>query len=132
MVIHNIVTAALIDEAGRVLLSKRADSVRYGGLWEFPGGKVEAEETCEAAIIRELKEELGVDVTQACLAPLSFVTEVTSEQEFVILLYVIRVWQGRPQAREVADFCWVSPMQLRDYPMPPANQHLVAMLRDVV
>ena len=130
--IKTIVTAAILDEAGRVLLSKRKDSTRYGGLWEFPGGKVEADETCEAAIIRELAEELDIDVQAACLAPLSFVTETTEAQEFVILLYVIRIWQGTPKALDVADFCWVSPMKLRDYPMPPANQHLVAMLRDVL
>ena len=130
--IHNIVTAAMIDETGRVLLGKRKDHVRYGGLWEFPGGKVEVGESCEAAIIRELKEELGIDVEASCLAPLSFVTEVQGPQEFVILLYVLRVWQGKPQALQVADFCWVPPMKLRDYPMPPVNQHLVAMLRDVL
>ena len=130
--IKTIVTAAILDEAGRVLLSKRKDNTRYGGLWEFPGGKVEASETCEAAIIREIAEELGIDVQAACLAPLSFVTEATPTKEFVILLYVIRLWQGTPKALDVADFRWVSPMKLRDYPMPPANQHLVAMLRDVL
>lgn len=130
--IKTIVTAAILDESHRVLLSKRKDNTRYGGLWEFPGGKVEANETCEAAIIRELAEELDIDVQAACLAPLSFVTEVTETQEFVILLYVIRIWKGTPKALDVAEFCWVPPMKLRDYPMPAPNQHLVAMLRDVL
>lgn len=132
MHIHNIVTAAIIDETGRVLLSKRKENVRYGGLWEFPGGKVEAHETCADAIIRELKEELDIDVTAACLAPFCFATERVESQEFVILLYVIRIWQGTPKALEVDDFQWVSPMRIRDYAMPPANQHLIAMLRDVL
>ncbi|NQY82964.1 MAG: NUDIX domain-containing protein, partial [Alphaproteobacteria bacterium] len=95
-----IVTAAVLDEAGRVLLGQRTPDVRYGGLWEFPGGKVHDSETCDDAITRELAEEVGLDVQTACLAPLSFVTETSQDSEFLILLYIVRIWEGRASVQE--------------------------------
>ena len=100
------------------------------GLWEFPGGKVGDGELPEAALIRELKEELGIDVTENCLAPFTFASHAYDDFHLLMPLYVCRVWEGQVSPREGQELKWVRPMQLRDYPMPPADVPLVAMLRD--
>ena len=100
------------------------------GLWEFPGGKGEPGESPDAALIRELQEELGVDTRQSCLAPLTFASHAYDDFHLLMPLYVCRVWKGIPQAKEGQKLAWVRPMQLTDYPMPPADVPLVAMLRD--
>ncbi len=100
------------------------------GLWEFPGGKVESGEAPDAALIRELQEELGVDTRQSCLAPLTFASHSYEDFHLLMPLYVCRIWKGTPQGREGQKLAWVRPMRLNDYPMPPADVPLVAMLQD--
>jgi 8-oxo-dGTP diphosphatase len=102
------------------------------GLWEFPGGKVDPGETPEAALIRELTEELGIDVTASCLAPFAFASHSYPDFHLLMPLYVCRKWSGIPTAREGQRFAWVRPARLGDYPMPPADEPLVAMLRDLL
>jgi 8-oxo-dGTP diphosphatase len=128
-----VVAAALVDVDGRVLLAQRpADKPKMAGLWEFPGGKVEAGELPESALVRELDEELGIDLTESCLAPLTFASHVYEDFHLLMPLYVARQWKGTPRAREHADLAWVRPVRLRDYPMPPADAPLVAMLCDLL
>ena len=127
-----VVAVALVDVDGRVLIARRPEGKTMEGLWEFPGGKVEDGETPEAALIRELKEELDIDMEQSCLAPLTFASHTYDEFHLLMPLYVCRVWQGTPEAREGQELAWVSPRRLRDYPMPPADRPLVAMLRDLL
>ena len=121
---------ALIDPDGRVLLAQRPEGKSMAGLWEFPGGKVEPGETPEAALIRELKEELGIDTWQSCLAPLIFASHAYPEFHLLMPLFVCRRWQGTATPREGQALAWVRPGSLRDYPMPPADLPLVAILRD--
>jgi 8-oxo-dGTP diphosphatase len=129
---------ALVDIDGRVLLAQRPDGKAMAGLWEFPGGKVEAGETPEAALIRELREELGIDTAASCLAPLSFVSHAYDQQagttafHLLMMLYVCRRWHGRPQPLEGGALKWARPGQLRDYPMPPADKPLIAALQDLL
>ena len=125
-----VAAVALVDVDGRVLIAQRPEGKQMAGLWEFPGGKIEPGETPEAALIRELKEELGIDVTQACLAPFTFASHAYDSFHLLMPLYVCRRWQGVPQAHWHAALKWVRPLQLADYPMPPADVPLVAMLRD--
>ncbi len=125
-----VVAAALIDPDGRVLLAQRPAGKAMAGQWEFPGGKIEPRETPEQALIRELKEELGVDVTESCLAPLAFVSHDYDHFHLVMPLYAIRQWRGRPSAREGQTLTWVGKDRLSAYPMPPADIPLVAQLRD--
>lgn len=127
-----VVACALVDADRRVLIAKRPEGKSMAGLWEFPGGKVEPDETPEAAIIRELREELGVETKQACLAPLSFASHSYENIHLLMPLYVCRKWQGTPQALEHADLKWVRPQALRDYPMPPADEPLIAALCDLL
>jgi 8-oxo-dGTP diphosphatase len=127
-----VAAAALVDADGRVLLARRPPGKSMAGLWEFPGGKVDAGETPEAALIRELKEELGVDVAASCLAPFTFASYSYPEFHLLMPLYVCRKWSGIPAAREQQQLAWVRPGRLADYPMPPADKPLVAMLRDLL
>jgi 8-oxo-dGTP diphosphatase len=127
-----VAAAALVDADGRVLLARRPPGKSMAGLWEFPGGKVDAGETPETALIRELKEELGVDVAASCLAPFTFASYSYPEFHLLMPLYVCRKWSGIPAARERQQLAWVRPARLADYPMPPADKPLVAMLRDLL
>jgi 8-oxo-dGTP diphosphatase len=123
---------ALVDADGRVLLAQRPPGKSMAGLWEFPGGKVKPDETPETALIRELAEELGIDVTANCLAPLTFASHTYPEFHLLMPLYVCRRWSGIPSAREGQRLAWVRPARLGDYPVPPADTPLVAMLRDLL
>ena len=121
---------ALIDADGRVLLAQRPEGKSMAGLWEFPGGKVEAGETPEEALIRELKEELGIDTWQSCLAPLTFASHAYADFHLLMPLFACRKWQGTATPREGQTLAWVRPAALRDYPMPPADLPLIPILRD--
>jgi 8-oxo-dGTP diphosphatase len=127
-----VAAVALIDKDGRVLLSKRPLDKQLGGLWEFPGGKVEQGERPEAALIRELKEELGIDVAESCLAPLTFASHAYEEFHLLMPLYVCRRWQGQVTGAEGQELAWVRPLKLRDYPMPPADVPLIPHLIDLL
>lgn len=127
-----VAAVALIDADGRVLLAQRPADKAMGGLWEFPGGKVEAGETPEAALIRELREELAIETVSSCLAPLTFASHGYDDFHLLMPLFACRRWQGQPQAIEHQALRWVRPMRLADYPMPPADMPLVAMLRDLL
>ena len=121
---------ALVDTDGRVLLAQRPAGKSMAGLWEFPGGKVEAGETPEAALVRELGEELGIDTWQSCLAPLTFASHAYEAFHLLMPLFICRKWQGTPQPREGQVLKWVRPMALREYPMPPADIPLIPILQD--
>ncbi|MCR5874721.1 8-oxo-dGTP diphosphatase MutT [Phenylobacterium sp. J426] len=127
-----VAAAALIDVDGRVLICQRPEGKQLAGLWEFPGGKVEAGETPEACLIRELDEELGIRVTKSCLAPFVFASHEYDDFHLLMPLYLIRRWEGQPVAREHKAMKWVKPVKLDDYPMPPADAPLVAWLRDLI
>lgn len=123
---------ALIDPDGRVLIAQRPEGKQLAGLWEFPGGKVEPGERPETALIRELKEELGIDVTEACLAPFVFASHTYESFHLLMPLYLCRRWSGVVVKHEHAALAWVKPNKLSDYPMPPADEPLVAWLRDLL
>jgi 8-oxo-dGTP diphosphatase len=123
-----VVAAALVDVDGRVLIAQRPE----GKLWEFPGGKVDAGERPEAALMRELKEELGIDVQESCLAPFVFASHAYETFHLLMPLYLCRRWSGPVVRKEHAALKWVRPNQLSDYPMPPADEPLVAWLRDLL
>jgi len=125
-----VVAAALVDVDNRILLAQRPPGKSMAGLWEFPGGKVGADETPEAALIRELDEELGIETRNSCLAPFTFASHIYDDFRLLMPLYIIRTWQGMPQSREGQALKWVRPKNLKDYPMPPADVPLVALLRD--
>lgn len=127
-----VVAVALIDVDGRVLIAQRPADKAMGGLWEFPGGKVEPGERPEQALIRELREELGIDVTEACLSPFVFASHAYEAFHLLMPLYLCRRWQGVVTAREHAALTWVKPVSLSEYPMPPADAPLVAWLRDMI
>ncbi len=127
-----VVAVALVDADGRVLLAQRPPGKAMAGLWEFPGGKVHEGETPEAALIRELKEELDIDVAEACLAPLTFASHRYDDFHLLMPLYAARNWKGAPEPREGQELAWVRPNRLSDYPMPPADVPLVAALRDLL
>jgi 8-oxo-dGTP diphosphatase len=123
-----VAACALIDADGRVLIAQRPPGRRMAGLWEFPGGKVEAGETPEVTLIRELKEELGIVVNEACLAPLTFASHGYADFHLVMPLYVCRRWDGTARAQEGQELAWVRPNRLKDYPMPPADVPLISHL----
>ncbi|MFD2206891.1 8-oxo-dGTP diphosphatase MutT [Kiloniella antarctica] len=127
-----VAAAALVDSDGRVLLAQRPEGKSMAGLWEFPGGKVEAGETPEQALVRELKEELGIDTRSSCLAPIAFASHSYDDFHLLMPLFACRIWEGNVTALEGQKFAWVRPMRLRDYDMPPADEPLVALLRDLL
>jgi 8-oxo-dGTP diphosphatase len=127
-----VAACALVDEDGRVLLAQRPPGKAMAGLWEFPGGKVEAGEKPEEALIRELKEELGIDISEACLAPFTFASHTYDDFHLLMPLYVCRRWRGEVDAREGQQLAWVRPNRMAEYCMPPADEPLRAMLRDLL
>lgn len=127
-----VVAVALIDADGRVLIAQRPEGKSLAGLWEFPGGKVDPGETPEAALIRELKEELDIDTRESCLAPLTFASHTYDDFHLLMPLYACRTWKGTPSPKEGQQLAWVRPVRLGDYPMPPADIPLIAMLRDLL
>lgn len=127
-----VAAAALIDVDGRVLVCKRPKGKQLEGMWEFPGGKVEAGETLEDCLIRELHEELGITVVKNCLAPFVFATHAYDSFHLIMPLFLLRRWEGLVQAREHEALAWVKPARLSDYPMPPADAPLVAWLNDLL
>jgi 8-oxo-dGTP diphosphatase len=127
-----VAAVALVDPDGRVLIAERPPGKHLAGMWEFPGGKVQPGETPEAALIRELDEELGISVHESCLAPFTFASHAYETFHLLMPLYVCRKWSGTVTSREGQQLKWVRPAQLTDYPMPPADKPLVAMLRDLL
>ena len=127
-----VVAAALIDADHRVLIAQRPKDKTLGGLWEFPGGKINPDERPEEALIRELREELGLSVKEPCLAPLTFASHVYEDFHLLMPLYVCRRWDGIAVPREGQALKWVKPRRLRDYPMPPADAPLIPPLIDLL
>jgi 8-oxo-dGTP diphosphatase len=125
-----VAAAALLDVDGRVLLAQRPEGKRMAGFWEFPGGKVHPGEVPEAAVVRELKEELGVDITESCLAPLTFASHAYEDFHLLMPLYVCRVWKGTPRPLEGQELKWVRPVAMAKLPLLPADRPMVALLRD--
>ena len=125
-----VAACALVDIDGRILLARRPEGKSMAGLWEFPGGKLAEGETPEVALIRELKEELGIDVAENCLAPFAFASHPYARFHLLMPLYLCRRWGGTPRAREGQTLAWVAPERLADYPMPEADRPLVPLLRD--
>ena len=127
-----VAACALVDVDGRVLLARRPQGRPMAGLWEFPGGKVEEGERPEQALIREMSEELGIVIAEACLAPLTFASHTYETFHLLMPLYACWRWQGVVTALEGQELAWVRPNRMGDYPMPPADVPLVAMLRDLL
>ena len=125
-----VVAAVLVDIDGRILVAQRPEGKSMAGLWEFPGGKLEPGELPETALVRELKEELGIDLTESCLAPLTFASHLYEDFHLLMPVYVARQWKGEPRSVEGQALKWVQPIRLRDLPMPPADEPLVALIRD--
>lgn len=127
-----VVACALIDADNRVLIAQRPEGKDMAGLWEFPGGKIEADETPDAAIIREMEEELGIIIKQPCLAPLTFTSHSYEKFHLLMPLYICRRWQGDVTAKEHQALKWVRVNRLRDFDMPKADEPLIAHLCDIV
>lgn len=125
-----VAAVVLVDPDGRVLIAQRPEGKAMAGLWEFPGGKVDPGESPEAALIRELHEELGIDTWQSCLAPLTFASHGYEGFHLLMPVFICRKWSGIPQAREGQTLAWVAPIRLRDYPMPAADLPLIPVIRD--
>lgn len=127
-----VAACALVDTDGRILLAQRPEGKNLAGLWEFPGGKVEANETPEAALIRELKEELDITTQPACLAPLTFASHTYEDFHLLMPLYICRRYEGIARSMEGQNLKWVRAKDLRDYPMPPADEPLIPFLIDLL
>lgn len=127
-VLLHVVAVAMVDADGRVLVQQRPAGKPMAGLWEFPGGKIDPGETPEVALLRELHEELGVGVAQACLAPAAFASEPLGDRHLLLLLYACRKWSGIPEARHATALRWVYPAQLHALDMPPADRPLIGLL----
>jgi 8-oxo-dGTP diphosphatase len=127
-----VAACALVDTDGRILLAQRPEGKSLAGLWEFPGGKVEAGETPEETLVRELEEELGIVTKVACLAPLTFASHTYETFHLLMPLYVCRRFEGIPRGQEGQALKWVRPSALRDYPMPPADEPLIPFLQDLL
>ena len=127
-----VAACALVDADGRVLLARRPSGRPLAGLWEFPGGKVETGERPEEALIREMSEELGIIIAEPCLAPLTFASHSYPEFHLLMPLYACRRWQGTAEAKEGQELAWVRPNRMGEYAMPPADEPLRAMLRDLL
>jgi 8-oxo-dGTP diphosphatase len=127
-----VAACALIDPDGRILLAQRPEGKTLAGLWEFPGGKVEAGERPEVCLIRELSEELGITVKEDCLAPLTFASHAYESFHLLMPLWVCRRWDGRVHGREGQALAWVRAMRLREYPMPPADEPLIPVLQELL
>jgi 8-oxo-dGTP diphosphatase len=127
-----VVAAALVDRDGRLLVQQRPEGLSMAGLWEFPGGKLEAGETPEAALIRELDEELAIDVDHACLAPACFASDMLGDRHLLLLLYVCRKWRGTPVAQHASALRWVRPVELHGLDMPPADKPLIGLLEALI
>ena len=127
-----VAAVALVDTDGRVLLAQRPEGKPLAGLWEFPGGKVEPDETPEETLLRELREEIGIETKTPCLAPLTFASHAYEDFHLLMPLYVCRRFWGTPRPLEAQALKWVRPRQMRDYPMPPADQPLIPFLIDLL
>jgi 8-oxo-dGTP diphosphatase len=127
-----VAACALVDVDGRILLAQRPEGKSMAGLWEFPGGKVETGEHPEETLIRELGEELGIEVNEACLAPLTFASHAYEDFHLLMPLYICRRWEGTPRGRENQALKWVRTLRLRDYPMPAADEPLIPHIMDAV
>lgn len=127
-----VVACALVDTDGRVLIARRPEGKSMAGLWEFPGGKVEPGETPEEALIREIREELTIEVCKPCLAPLSFASHEYDEFHLLMPLFMCRNWEGEIVPVEAQELAWARPNRLRGYPMPPADEPLIAHLQDMI
>lgn len=125
-----VAACALIDADGRILLARRKEGGAHGGLWEFPGGKLDPGETPEAALVRELEEELNIQTQQSCLAPIAFASQNSGEFHLLMPLFVCRKWSGSPVARVHDEVSWVTKNKLLQFEMPPADKPLAAQLRD--
>jgi 8-oxo-dGTP diphosphatase len=127
-----VAAVALVDADSRILLAQRPAGKSMAGLWEFPGGKMEPGESAEAALVRELQEELGIETRESCLAPLTFASHAYESFHLMMLVYACRTWRGQVVAKEGQQLAWVRPIEMYQYPMPPADVPLIGMLQSLL